>query len=155
MTTLMTVYHHSLRIRLDSDAPKEYVKKWNKFKSICEGGNPKNNIIVNKILKYCELDQNKKLSILDRLEGGLGGNDNLLHKQIRFRHCIGNVTLDGKIRNSNDNDIVLDQVISTPSEKWTYEELDDILHALIQTANHCLDEECVMGCIELENKQFM
>ena len=38
---------------------------------------------VEEWLSYCKLEENKNLPKLDRTEGGVGGNDNRQHKQIR------------------------------------------------------------------------
>lgn len=38
-------------------------------------------------------------------------------------------------------------------EYWTYSELDDLIQAFIQTANHFIQAECVRGHIEMVNIQ--
>ena len=37
-------------------------------------------------------------------------------------------------------------------EKWTYNELDDLIYAFIKTANYNIGECCVSGYIELLKK---
>ena len=64
---------------------------------------------------------------------------------IRFRICWSNI----------DNDIILDQVDNTETEKWTYDELDDIIRALTKTFNYFVESECVNGVIEISNKKSM
>ena len=74
----------------------------------------------------------------------------MLNKQIRFRH---NQISFGKI--SDDNDIILNEIISTDNEKWTYDELDDLLHAFIKTANFYVQADCVNGHIGMFNKNML
>ena len=109
----------------------------------CDNGN--NKYIVEKMKTYCKLESNKTLPYLQRTEGGFGGNDNIMNKQIRFRICWSNI----------DNDIILDQVDNTETEKWTYDELDDIIRALTKTFNYFVESECVNGVIEISNKKSM
>ena len=92
---------------------------------------------------------------LEREEGGLGGNNNRIHKQIRFRH-----TFEGKEFNGgntpynkiDDTHIIFNEIISTDIEKWSYNELDDLIYAFIKTAKYYMGTECVSGHIELINK---
>ena len=78
----------------------------------------------------------------------MGGNDNNTHKQIRFR----NYTLWSKLPRYRDSDIVFDRIESTAVEQWTYMELDDLIQAFEQTANHYLQADYVRGCIEMVNE---
>jgi hypothetical protein len=77
------------------------------------------------------------------MEGGIGGDNNMTHKQLRFRNSIFGI---------KGNDIIFDQVINTDTEKWTYDELDDIIYAFIKTANYNVNADCVRGYIEMKNK---
>ena len=45
----------------------------------------------------------------------------------------------------------MDRIENTTTERWTYEELDDLIDAFIKTANDNVEEECVKGCIEMVN----
>ena len=94
---LVNTHNHRLVFCLDGDAPEKYIKKWNKFKQQCEGGN--NKYILEQIKQNCKIKSNKKLQYLDREEGGLGGNDNTIHKQIRFRHIFMGFVI--SVRNAN------------------------------------------------------
>ena len=85
---------------------------------------------------------------MKRIEGSLGGNNNKLNKQIRFR----NYKLLSKHPKYNDNYTILDQITNTQQEHWTYEELDDIIYGFIKTANDFVKGECINGFIELKNK---
>jgi hypothetical protein len=119
------------------------MNRWKKLKYDCDNGD--NKYIVEKMKTYCKLESNKTLPYLQRTEGGFGGNDNIMNKQIRFRICWSNI----------DNDIILDQVDNTETEKWTYDELDDIIRALTKTFNYFVESECVNGVIEISNKKSM
>ena len=73
----------------------------------------------------------------------MGGGDNIANKQIRFRMDIG-------YKKDNDNDIVLQEIDCDISmNKWTYDELDDLILAFIKTANHYVEAECVTGYIKM------
>ena len=122
------------------------MKKWKEFKSKCESGN--NRHIVEQIKNYCKLQQNKNLPYLDRVEGGMGGNNNTSDKQIRFR----DYTIWCNDPRYIDNDIIFDRIENTKIEKWTYSELDDIICAFIKTANYYVKAECINGCIEMINE---
>ena len=83
---LLNTHHHKLIFRIDKDAPSNFINRWNTFKNKCEAGSvQEKKSIMEKLVSYCEVDSNKILPYLDRLDGGLGGNNNMLHKQIRLR----------------------------------------------------------------------
>jgi hypothetical protein len=145
---LLNTYHHKLRFRIDKYAPPKWMNRWIELKQKCENG--KNKHIVEQIKSFCKVESNKNLPYLDRIEGGIGGGDNRIHKQIRFR-----MYFDDRDRIlERDNDIVFDQIYNTEQEQWTYEELNDIIHGFINMANSNVKETCVSGCIELENKEY-
>ena len=105
----------------------------------CETGD--NAEIVKHIQGYCKLECNKLLPYLNRSEGGMGGDDNSSDKQIRFRMDIGC---------KKDNDIVLQEIdCDTSMNKWTYDELDDLILAFTKTANRYVEAECVTGYIKM------
>ena len=147
---ILDTHIYKLRFRIDTDAPTDYMNRWKKLKYDCDNGN--NKYIVEKMKTYCKLESNKTLPYLQRTEGGFGGNDNIMNKQIRFRICWSKCRYQ---LDDYDNDIVLDQVDNTETEKWTYDELDDIIRALTKTFNHFVESECVNGVIELSNKDSM
>jgi hypothetical protein len=149
---IVNTHNHRLVFCLDGDAPEKYIKKWNKFKQQCEGGN--NKYILEQIKQNCKIKSNKKLQYLDREEGGLGGNDNTIHKQIRFRHIFMGKKINGSIPYfKNDNNIIFNEITSTNKEKWTYVELDDIIYAFIKSANNFVESKCVSGYIEMINER--
>lgn len=144
---ILNTHIHKLRFSIDKNAPTEFMARWKKFKTKCETGNNKQ--IVEQIKYYCKLEQNKNLPYLNRSEGGLGGDNNLINKQIRFRY---NHSILSKSLKYNDNDIILDQIYNTDIEKWTYDELDDLIYAFVKTANYHVNADCVKGCIEMVNR---
>ena len=146
---ILDTHIHKLRFYIDKDAPVNYMESWNEFKLKCEQGNNKQ--IVEQIKSYCKLPQNKNIPYLNRKEGGMGGNNNIINKQIRFRDCI----LWSKSPRYNDSDIIFDRIENTDIEKWTYEELDDIIYGFIKTVNYNIKAECVNGCIEMINENIL
>lgn len=147
---LLNTYQYKLRFYIDSNAPPLFMKRWEKLKKDCE--NCKNKYILEEMKNYFKLDTNKNLPLLKRIEGGLGGNNNTIHKQIRFRFYISEDK--DNYYAQRDDDIVFSQIYNTEYEKWTLEELDDIIQAFIETANYYVGEECVEGCIEMFKKDL-
>lgn len=136
-------YKLTIKFKLDSDAPSKYREHWNKLKENFEfnrGGELKN------WLQYCKITSNKLLPILDRAEGGIGGNNNIKNKQIRFR---------GWPKPTNDDYIVFAQICDSSNgiEKWSIDELDDLILAFTKACNHYLQtNEAVHGCYEIMKK---
>jgi len=137
---ILNTHNHRLVFCIDDDAPKEYIKRWSEFKLKCESGNNKH--IVEQIKEYCKLETNKAISYLNRMEGGMGGDNNSINKQLRFRNSIVGI---------NDNHIIFDQVMNTDIEKWTYDELDDLIYAFTKIASYNVKAKCVSGYIEMRN----
>lgn len=154
---IMDTHQHRLIFAIDKDAPKNYMDRWEKFKSKCESGESglsepgPNKYILEQMKEYCKLEKNKKLPYLQRTEGGLGGDDNEENKQIRFRDMI----LWSKSPQHIDNNIIMDQITNGKNEKWTYGELDDIIYGFVNYINdQIMGCECVDGFIELKNKDY-
>jgi hypothetical protein len=145
MTLNTKSYVYKLRFSIDKDAPPDYMERWLDLKTKCENG--ENIHIVEDVKELCLLQINKDLPYLDRREGGMGGDDNKLNKQIRFR----NGGLLSKIPSRfYDNDIVMDEIWNTETEKWKYKEIEDLLSAFIKTLEHYVQScGCVRGCIEM------
>lgn len=141
-TCIPAMFIVMLRFKLDNDAPTEYIKKWNEFKILCESGDKNTEYIVEQWKSYCKIKSNRKISYLKRPEGGIGGDNSGISKQIIFRPNYDQALF-------QDKDIVLDQVLNTKTEHWTYKELNDLVCGFITTANEYLCEKCVRGCIEL------
>ena len=53
----------------------------------------------------------------------------------------------------NNKVIILDQITNTDAEKWSYDELDDLICAFTKTFNYFVKSECVNGSIEMSNKK--
>jgi hypothetical protein len=140
----------TLRFKIDGDAPKEYIDRWLELKTNCENSTKtsSNKQIVIEWLQNCTLESVKKLPYLNRCEGGIGGDSNLKNKQMRFRDGILKLSKIDK-----DNDILLDEVDSTDEEKWTLEELDDLIRGFRRFANKRVKADCVKGYIEIVNKK--
>jgi hypothetical protein len=104
-----------IRFKLDNDAPKDFIKKWIELKNKCETYTETDckNDIIDPWLKYCKLLSNKNLPFLDRDELGIGGDNNIKNKQLRFRGH----------KEFLDNDIIIDKIYNTDYEKWNLEEL--------------------------------
>ena len=142
---ILDTHIYKLRFKLDFDTTEKYIEKWNKIKKESETTN--NEYLVEEIKNNCKLESNKNLPYLERVEGGLGGNDNQINKQIRFRFNFNSY--------KSDNDILLNVLNSDlKNEKWTYEELDDILRSFIVVLNKRMCCECINGCIEIFNKNM-
>ena len=109
-----------------------------------------NEHIAQQIKSYCNLNINRDLPYLKRAEGGLGGDDNLLNKQIRFRYYFGSTDL-----RKRDNDIVLHEITNSRNEKWNYDQLDDLIYAFTKTANFNVQAPCINGSIELFNQKIV
>lgn len=144
-------YIIQLRFKIDNHAPKNYMNRWCKLKDKCESGQNENEEIVKNWLSQCKLDTNKNMSFLNRFEGGIGGNNNQINKQIRFRNNFLHKYTDLKYK---DNDIILLEIVSTVYEKWNFDELDDLIYGFIKMANNYVKEKCVLGYIEMINKDL-
>lgn len=143
---ILDTHIYKLRFKLDFDATEKYIEKWNKIKKESETTN--NKFLVEEIKNNCKLESNKNLPYLQRNEGGLGGDNNQNNKQIRFRFNFNSYKF--------DDDILLSVLNSDlKNEKWSYEELDDILRSFIKVLNKKMSCECVNGCIEIFNKNMI
>ena len=110
-----------IKFTIDNDAPEDFIKLWEELKNKCEGRIKTDckKQIIDSWLKYCKIETNKNLPLLNRCELGIGGNDNIKNKQIRFRNRCKKL----------DNDIIIDQIYNTDYEKWNFEELHDLINA--------------------------
>lgn len=131
---------HKLVFYIDPDINKKYFDNWKKLKTECESGENKH--IYDQIRYLCHNSTNKNMPYLEKVEGGFGGHNNLINKQIRFRSWMECIYL-------KDNKIIFEVSKSTDIEKWTYDELDDFVQSFIQVANNNIGVDCVKGYIEL------
>ena len=51
-----------------------------------------------------------------------------------------------------DNDILL-HISNTETQKWSYDELDDIIRSFTIVLNDKMRSSCINGCIEIINKK--
>jgi hypothetical protein len=136
----------NLRFKIDGDAPQEYIDKWLKLKFKCENG--ENKEIVEDWLYNCKLQSVKNMPYLNRCEGGIGGDNNLINKQLRFREKqLYSMYI--------DNDIVIDNIISSEQEKWILEELYDLIRGFRRIANNYVGADCIKGCIEMISRDSL
>jgi hypothetical protein len=136
----------NLRFKIYIHAPKSCLNKWKELKDICEyNNNDENKKIVKDWLSFCDNEKIKEMPYLNRCEGGIGGDNNIKHKQMRFRQYI---------YLNKDNDIVFDQIYNTNDEKWTFKEFDDLILGFIKYANDYIKGDYVDGVIELTNKDL-
>jgi hypothetical protein len=142
-------YDVKLRFRLDSHVSNEYINKWKIWKHKCEIIT-ENKDIIYEWTSNCQLYSNIDMPYLDRDEGGIGGNNNQIHKQIRCRNSFEGYQYMPNYA-GNDNDIIM-LICNTDTEVWSFEELDDLIRGFIKTCNYHLDTHCVNGCIELVPK---
>ena len=141
---LIESYDHRLRFHIDLKTNHiDVIKKWFKLKKKCESGNNKQRMIEH-IKSFCKLEQNQKRVNLDYgVERYMDNRDSHMSKQFIFRNNETN----------NDYDIVIIMCNSSEGmEKWTYEELDDLICAFIETGEFYVQYNgCIMGCIEMTN----
>ncbi len=142
MVELLPNYRHQLRFCIDKDAPKKYIAIFEELKAQIEN-NDNNGKVSEEIRENSKLESNKNLPILQRMEGGLGGNSNLKNKQLRYR-----AFPNSDLRNS---DAIIINVFHSDDgiEKWTYVELDDIVLSCLKVLNSYMGTECIHGSIEL------
>jgi hypothetical protein len=144
------IHNMKLKFKIYNATPKEYMDKWIELKNMCENGN--NEGIINELLYYCKLESVKKLPYLNRCEGGIGGNNNNINKQLRFRKYHRIMELPGY----KDNDIVFDNIINTTTEKWTLNELNDIMRGFsLYANNYCNINDSIDGYIEIEYDKYL
>lgn len=127
-----------LRFMMDKDAPKKYLKRWKLFRSICEGDKENNDEVSKAWIALCSLESNRALPLLDRCEGGLGGNSIITDKQIRYRFSMA------PSREWDDHILIslYDSVDGT--DVWTDAQIRDLLNAFAELANE--EYGCRGGC---------
>jgi hypothetical protein len=100
---------------------------------------------------YCELNSNRSLPELNRIEGGLGGDNNKTDKQVRFDEYT-----DRKLPSAKNDTI---KIIIRDSDdglnRWSIEELADLVQAFVRTCNHIIEANSyVTGAIILRAASF-
>lgn len=78
----------TVNFTIDENAPNDWLNSWINLVGIFSTTyNSKINVYLNgyrKVLNFCKLESNKILPLLNRSDGGAGGNSNINDKQIRF-----------------------------------------------------------------------
>jgi len=136
---------HYVRLvfKIDAYITKPYIDIWNALKRECEYNNA-NDEIVKEWLTMCKTESICNLPYLDCSEGGIGYN-NIINKQIRFRPFYSDIS------GFRDNYIVFD-VQNGNEEKWTLDELDDLIYGFVKYSSEYVIKECIEGVIEFVNK---
>lgn len=144
----------NLEFILDKYAPIKYQKKWtNLKKNLLVGGIEIDiNDILISVKNYCKLNTNKNLPILNRCEGGLGGDSNEFDKQLRFYCDLNFLNKLNPYPNSSNSIKINIFNSSNNNNKWTLEELDDLTYAFVKTFNNIMETKCCEGKITLQNK---
>lgn len=101
--------------------------------------------IFNKWKENCALDSNRQLPLLNHDKGGLGIDDVPIYKRIRPIEPTLYVPNNGSREyfRGIEREIRM-RVIDGIDEKWSLEEIEDLLTAFVKTANHYLrsDDIC-------------
>lgn len=93
-------------------------------------------------VSYCSLEKNKSLPFLNRMEGGIGGDNNNEDRQIRCRLLTN--------YEPEDRELLLD-VIDTEINKWSFEELRDLVKAFEKFSSEYIHpDNPVQGYIVIE-----
>ena len=98
--------------------------------------------IVKEWLFMCKTEIVCNLPYLDCSEGGIGTNNT---KQIRFRPFYSDIS------GFKDNYIIFD-VQNGDQEKWTFDELDDLIYGFVKYASEYVMKDCIEGTVEFTNK---
>jgi len=138
----ISTHEYRLRFSISKTASTQTMQSWMELKTLCESG--RNKEIVLQIKEMCQLEQNQNLPYLNRVEGGLGWDNNRENKEIRFVHGFF-----AKFSDWFDNDIIMDNIFDTEIDTWSYEELDDLTNAFVETAESYCPNAKIRGCIEM------
>ncbi len=134
-----------LQFYLHHDAPKEWQDKWVKFHNNLIDQNSNHEIMI-RWQTHMKLQSTKELPLLNRCEGGLGGDNNITCKQIRpddFLQRCPRINVWGPI--------IIDPLPSADgNEKWSMEELMDLKDAMVYTIDHYTGTECCSGMISIQ-----
>ena len=145
-----------LKFYLYLDAPSNHLDKWNSIRyrllPFCKDTNKSLSItpndIFNKWKSYCLLESNRKLPLQDRYyEGDPVGDNNQINKQIRPVEpykLIGCWIETGEYYMGLKGEIRM-KVIDGDDEKWTLEEIRDLLNAFVKTCDYYLSSHNVCG----------
>ncbi len=165
----MTLPHCKLIFDIDDDAPREFTEAWLElkkcFNSLFVGEHGTYEFGYGMFLKFCNIESNKNLPPLTRSEGGIGGCNNVLCKQLRF--C--DIDFRSNYRNCAKNNTALIFDILNPlgtegpdkfkvENDWTLIEIEDLVQAFIKMCDEkevnsngltCHLNCCIKGYIKI------
>jgi hypothetical protein len=117
------------------DIPEEYLQRYATLKEMCEAGASQNDWISRAWLDKLDVPT---LSILNRSEGGIGGNNNTTDRQIRYETALGAL-----LRHS---DIVLNATNSSDgSSIWSVDDLLSLITPLQDVLEEYLGENALLS----------
>ena len=137
-----------LRFSLHSDAPHEWKRRWTALKGSCEKGDCDQVVRAwVHVLTTHHIGSVTDRQSLDRIEGGIGGNQNTTDRQIRF--CTARY-----LGLKGGDDLVLRAEDSSNGENvWTTEDLLQFGRALKSALCHQLQGgDCVTLRVALEDE---
>ena len=110
----------------DADAPPSFRRKWldmcDYYGSSFIGTTKKNTTLIRNWLSRCQNEHLRSLPLLDRYEWGVGGNNNVTDRQIRFQcnlYTVRQGIVDWRLERS----------------EWSNDELLDLCRAFVLSAN--------------------
>lgn len=142
-----TNYSCQLKFELNHYTPDLFKSQWFYIKYLTEYGIIDNyNLII--LLQFMKdnfnLESNKNLIILDRLEGGFGLSLNSCSKYFSFRlNC-----------NDINDDYIIINIYNSQYDSWSFEELDDIIISFIKSINSFIDSNYISHSIIIKNNNL-
>lgn len=142
-----TNYLCQLKFELNPYTQDLVKSKWFYIKYLTEYGIIDNyNLII--LLQFMKdnfnLESNKNLIILDRLEGGFGLYLNSCSKYFSFRlNC-----------NDINDDYIIINIYNSQYDSWSFEELDDIIISFIKSINSFIDSNYISHSIIIKNNNL-
>jgi hypothetical protein len=130
----------SLVFKLNSGVLEE-CEKWSEIKRNCEMGEHHNGYLYELLESRLNVINFNDIHKIERYEGGFANMDE--SKQIRYR-------TDGFHKRKDKYIELYADDFST--EKWTQNELTDILNAYVSIFNHLMKSECISGVIKKYKK---
>ena len=135
-----------IRFNIEENAPDNYKNNWIKYVNNINIKKDFCNTLCIRAKELMNIYSNKELPLLNRLEGGLGGDSNITDKQMRF-------TIFFRSEKSEYFITLFPYNSSNGEDKWTFEKLGDIIQSFESVFNKDMMCECVKGLIILENRK--
>jgi hypothetical protein len=134
-----------LEFTLNYDASEDYINRWQEIWTKLYDW--QNNINYNTHLFHewtsnCKIDSNKNLKILNKYEGGLGGNINEKNKQLRIERLCNDININNIKKLHKCLPIKICFFDSwNKNEVWTIDELTDLIRSFIISLNNKLNDK--------------